>query len=168
LKIDISHDVKFLSARSSDNRGGYQTHLAKRPFLCRRRLPFRADGSLEEMRFQSPADDPRAALFIFRSEAVQLEEFAASQPHGDFRRLAGAGCRERVGVHLSGGLILSYHRQPDCGKRFRGFGMLLFKKTDLCLHAVRMQYFAQNGAISCNFLQNCKVASRIGIFTLSL
>jgi hypothetical protein len=26
LKIDISHDVKFLSARSSDNRGAYQTH----------------------------------------------------------------------------------------------------------------------------------------------
>ena len=25
-KIDISHDVKFLSARSSDDRGAYQTH----------------------------------------------------------------------------------------------------------------------------------------------
>lgn len=25
-KIDISHDVKFLSAQSSDNRGAYQTH----------------------------------------------------------------------------------------------------------------------------------------------
>ena len=69
-----------------------------------------ADGSLEGMRFQSPADELGAGQLLSRAEAVQLKEFVAGR-QARRRRMSGsvrgsffgaAGFSPTPGAQISG------------------------------------------------------------------
>jgi hypothetical protein len=74
----------------------------------------RTSTGVEKPAFKARRSTWLRVVFFPRRITIQGEEFAAGQAQGDFRRRAGAGCREAfaVRVHFLGGLILSKLTNP--------------------------------------------------------